>query len=123
MKNIDQENESYVLPSNNEELKSFIFKYKVDMTEQVISSIEFAIKHKLPIAEIFQFKGSKFVVTVSPKEFDCNLENIYKYYIKSEQYELCERVIKLREKLRKKPNEKTKNSATGTHCTTTTPNS
>ena len=73
MKNIDQENESYVLPSNNEELKSFIFKYKVDMTEQVISSIEFAIKHKLPIAEIFQFKGSKFVVTVSPKEFDCNL--------------------------------------------------
>lgn len=104
------ENEPYVLPSDNKELQSFVEKYKVDMTEQVVSSIEFAIKNKLPIIEVFQFKDSKFVVTVAPKEFDINLEQIYKFYLSSEQYELCERVVKLREKLKKNLNEKTKTS-------------
>lgn len=108
-----QENDPYVLPSDNKELQTFIDKYKVDMTEQVVSSIEFAIKNKLPIIEIFQFKDSKFVVTVSPKEFDINLEAIYKFYLDSEHYELCDRVVKLREKLNKNLNEKKKNPTTG----------
>ena len=102
------ENDPYVLPSGQKELQSFISKYKMDMTEQVISSIEFAIKHKLPLIEVFQFKGSKFVVTISPPEFKENLDNIYNYYLESEQYELCDRVVKLRSKLPKHSNEKTK---------------
>lgn len=109
-KTTDIENDPYVLPSNNEELQAFISKYKVDMTEQVVSSIEFALKHKLPIIEVFQFKDSKFVVTVSPTDFDVNLENIYNYYLATEQYELCQRVVQLREKLKQKTNEKTKKS-------------
>ena len=113
-KKIDRENDPYVLPSDNKELQSFIDKYKVDMTEQVVSSIEFAIRHKLPIIEIFQFKGSKFVVTVDPKEFDTNLENIYNYYLDSERYELCPRVVKLRDKLKNRLNEKTKKPTIGT---------
>jgi len=112
-KQICQENDPYVLPSDNKELQSFISKYKVDMTEQVVSSIEFGIKHKLPIIEVFQFKGSKFVVTVSPKEYDLNLETIYKYYLDSERYELCPRVVKLRDKLKNSLNEKTKKTPTG----------
>lgn len=112
MKTLTQDNEPYVLPSNNKELQKFIAKYKVDMTEQVVSSIEFAIKHKLPIIEIFQFKGSKFVVTVSPNEFDLNLENIYKFYLEHEHYELCSRIVKLRDKLKKRLNEKEKSSTT-----------
>ena len=114
VKTIRQDNDPYVLPSNNKELQAFIEKYKVDMTEQVVSSIEFAIKRKLPIIEIFQFKDSKFVVTVSPKEFDANLENIYNFYLETEQYELCSRVVKLRDKLKKRLNEKTKKTTTGT---------
>lgn len=112
-KKIYRENDPYVLPSDNKELQAFISKYKVDMTEQVVSSIEFAIKHKLPIIEVFQFKGSKFVVTVSPKEFDINLESIYRYYLESERYELCKRIVQLRNKLKKSLNEKTKTSTTG----------
>jgi hypothetical protein len=112
-KTCNQENDPYVLPSNNKELQTFISKYKVDMTEQVVSSIEFAIKHKLAIIEVFQFKDSKFVVTVSPKEFDSNLENIYNYYLEGEHYELCSRIVKLRKKLGKTLNEKTKNQTTG----------
>lgn len=83
------------------------------MTEQVVSSIEFAVKHKLPIIEVFQFKDSRFVVTVSPKEFDSNLENIYNYYLDMEHYERCGRVAKLRDKLKNKPNEKKKKPTTG----------
>lgn len=107
------ENDPYVLPSNNKDLHDFIRKYKVDMTEQVVSSIELAIKYNLPIVEVFQFKDSKFVVTVSPTEFDANLENIYNYYLEAEKYELCERVVKLRKKLGKNLNEKKKIPTTG----------
>ncbi len=108
VKTLIAENDPYVLPSDNKELQKFISKYKVDMTEQVVSSIELAIKHKLPIIEVFQFKDSKFVVTVSPKEFESNLANIYKFYLESEHYELCKRVVKLRDKLNKSLNEKRK---------------
>jgi hypothetical protein len=112
-KKVVEENNSYVLPSNNESLQSFIQKYKVDMTEQVVSSIEFAIKHKLPIIEVFQFKDSKFVVTISPSEFDVNLENIYKFYLEEEHYELCQRIVKLRDKLGTSLNEKTQKPTIG----------
>ena len=102
------DNMPYVLPSSNKDLQRFIEKYKVDMTEQVISSIEFAVKHKLPLVEIFQFKDSKFVVAIYPKQFEENLENIYNFYLTSERYELCERVARLRDKLKNPPNEKSK---------------
>jgi hypothetical protein len=106
-KKVVEENDLYVLPSDNTQLESFIEKYKVNMTEQVISSIEFALKHELPIIEVFQFKGSKFVVTLSPADFDINLENIYQFYLEKEHYELCQRIVKLREKLGTSLNEKT----------------
>lgn len=110
VKTLKHENEPYVLPKETKELQRFITKYKVDMTEHAVSSIEFAIKHKLPIVEIFQFKDSKFVVTVCPKEFESNLDTIYKFYLENEHYELCKRVVKLREKLTKGVNEKRKKS-------------
>lgn len=113
MNTSSKDNDPYVLPSDINELKNFIDRYKIDMTEQVISSIEFALKHNLPIIEVFQFKDSKFVVTVSPKEFDINLENIYRFYLESEQYELCGRVAELLKKVKKGTNEKTTKSTNG----------
>lgn len=106
-------NDAYVLPSDNKELYNFIKNYKVDLTEQVVSSIEYAIKHKLPIVEIFQFKNSKFVITVSHPNFDINLEEIYKFYLKTEHYELCPRIVQLRKKLSKLLNEKAKKTPIG----------
>lgn len=108
-----EENEPYVLPSDNKQLQTFISKYKVDMTEQVVSSIEFAIKYKLPIVEVFQFKDSKFVITLSPPEFDTNLENIYNFYLEAEHYELCQRIVKLRDKIGTSLNEKIKKTPLG----------
>lgn len=78
------ENESYILPSDNEELKDFVIKYKVDMMERVIKSIEYALENKLPIIEVFQFKNSQFVITITVKEFESNLDNIYNCYMEDE---------------------------------------
>ena len=107
-----EDNPPYILPGNDKELKRFVSNYKVDMTQQVISSIEFAIANNLPIIEVFQFKGSSFVVTISSPEFDSNLENIYKYYLETEQYELCEQVVKLLKKLKLQRHEKKKKIST-----------
>ena len=102
-----KENELYVIPSPNDEMRTFVNKFKVDMMEHVVSSIKFAVENKLPIVEVFQFKNSPFVVTINEKEFDVNLSHISKYYKENEIFELYPRVEQLRELLKKK-NEKEK---------------
>jgi len=90
----------YVLPSTNAELLSFIKTNKVPMMEQTVTSIQYAIENDLPIVEVFQFKDSKFVITLSKKDFDANLENIYKFYMEKELYELCKRIVQLQKILK-----------------------
>lgn len=85
----------YELPSDFSEMNSFIEKNKTIMTEQVVSSIEHALEKKLDIVEVFKFKSSDFVVTLSQTNFKQNLENVYNYYIATEKYELCARVKKV----------------------------
>lgn len=93
------ENELYILPSPNDEMRKFVNKFKVDMMEHVVSSIKFAVENHLPIVEVFQFKDSPFVVTINEKEFMPNLSHIRKYYMDHELYELCSKVEKLCETL------------------------
>lgn len=92
----------YVLPSNNIELESFCQKFKVDMMEQTVGTIEFAITNDLPIVEVFQFKNSDFVITLSEKDYLTNLNNIYSYYMQKEQYEHCSRVVRLQKTIMEK---------------------
>ena len=108
------ENELYILPSPNDEMRTFVNKFKVDMMEHVVSSIKFAVENKLPIVEVFQFKNSPFVVTINEHEFDTNLSHIGKYYKDHEIFELCQRVEQLREILKRKKNEKERPEDTGT---------
>ena len=108
IKDIAEGNTPYILPSTNNELLRFIENYKIDMVQQVVSSIEFAIEHNLPIIEVFQFKGSNFVVNLKVKEFSSNLENIYNYYLQTENYELCKKVVELQQKLKINTHEKKK---------------
>jgi hypothetical protein len=89
----------YQLPSEDNDLKKFIDVKKVDMMEQTVSSIEFALDNNLPIVEIFQFHNSEFVVMLSDKDFLPNLEHIYDYYIQNEMYEFCSRVVDLKKRL------------------------
>ena len=64
----------YVLPSDNKELQSFSKKFKSEMMEQVVSVIEFAVNNNLPFVEVFQFKNSDFVITLSEKDYSTNLD-------------------------------------------------
>lgn len=98
-KNVERILKQYQLPSENNDLQSFIDTKRVDMMEQAISSIEYALDNNLPLVELYQFKDSEFVVMVSDKEFLTNLEHIYDYYIINEMYELCKRVVGLKKRL------------------------
>jgi len=79
----------YILPSDNKDLQAFSQKFKVDMMEQVVGMIEFAVENDLPLVEVFQFKNSDFVITLAEKDYLPNIENIYSYYMKNENYEHC----------------------------------
>jgi len=82
----------YVLPSNFDEMERFIDSHKIEMTEQVVSSIEYALNKKLSFVEVFSFKNSDFVITIPIESFRENLKNVFNYYIDTENYELCARI-------------------------------
>jgi hypothetical protein len=101
----------FVLPSDFKELETYVQSHKTDLTERVISSIEFAIKKNLPMVEVFNFKNSDFVITISREAFRDNIQNVYNFYLQEEKYELCGRVKRVELLLDstvkpKKPNEK-----------------
>ena len=95
---------NYVLPSDNTELQTFSRKFKVDMMEQVVNSIEYAVTNHLPFVEVFQFKNYDFVITLAQKDYLANLDNIFEYYMKNEVYEHCSRVAKLQKSLKQSVN-------------------
>ncbi len=101
-KDMDNSPTLYVLPSDNKELELFSQKFKSEMMEQIVNVIEFAITNDLPFIEVFQFKNSDFVITLSEKDYSTNLENIYSYYMKNESYEYCPRIVRLRKTLTEK---------------------
>ena len=92
----------YVLPSNNKELESFAHKFKTEMMEQVVTMIEFAVSNQMPFVEVFQFKNSDFVITLSEKDYLTNLNNIYSFHMKNESYEYCTRIVRLQKTLMEK---------------------
>lgn len=81
-----------LLPSEFDELEQFIIQNKNLLTNQVTDSIEHAIQNDLSVVEVFNFKDSDFIITLQSETFMENLNNIYKYYIDSEQYEKCKHV-------------------------------
>lgn len=97
------------LPSNNDALLKFIEKNKIQMMECVINSIEFAMTKNLPVIELFRFENSEFIITLNSVNFLKNLEQIYKFYVSNENYELCSRIVKLEEKLKKSTESDSKN--------------
>jgi hypothetical protein len=104
--------EPYMLPSKFNEMESHIIKNKISIMEQVLTSINYALTKKLQFVEVFKFKDSDFIITLSDDRFKENIANIYDFYIKSEQYELCDRVKKLEKKLTTYEQKKQKKTAT-----------
>ena len=94
--------EKYILPSEHLELENFSKEFKIDMMDHVLNSIEVAIGSDLPLIEVFQFKNSDFVITLSDKDYLTNLENIFSYFMKNEKYEQCDRLVRLQKTLKEK---------------------
>ena len=99
--------EKYVLPSEHSELEVFSKEFKIDMMEHILNSIDLAVKENLPLIEIFQFKNSDFVITLSDKDYLTNLENIYSYFLEHEKYEYCNKLIQLQKTLKEKSEQNT----------------
>lgn len=97
------------IPSEFKTMDEYVTKHKSELTEQVITAIEFALKNNLTNVEVFDFSDTDFIVVLNTSTFKENLENIYDYYIDTEQYEFCERVLKLTQIInQEKPNEQEK---------------
>ena len=83
------------LPSNNQEMESYVLANRLEINEKIINSIEYAVKNKLAGVEVFCFKGSNLVVVLHRKDFKESLENIYEFSMNKEKFEVCIRVKKL----------------------------
>lgn len=102
-KNILNEHTLHILPSDHAELDAYIKRNKNIITDQIIRSIEYAVRGNLSIIEVFGFKNSDFVVTIPIEMFNQNLEHIYNQCLMSEQYEMCGRIKKIKTNLNKIP--------------------
>jgi hypothetical protein len=91
--------EPYRLPSQFTAMESHLVKNKNAILQQVLNSIDYALAKKLQIVEVFCFKDSNFIITLSEDKFQENIANIYDFYIKTEQYELCKNVKQLENRL------------------------
>ena len=97
------------IPSEFKSMEEFVIQNKSALTEQVVTAIEFALKNNLSNVEVFNFSKTDFIVVLNTSTFKENLENIYSYYINTEQYEFCERVLKLQKIInQEQPNEQEK---------------
>jgi hypothetical protein len=90
---------SLILPSDFNEMDAYFKNNKATVTQHVVNSIEYALKNNLDTVEIFSFSGSDYNILISKKTFEKDLDNIYNYYIQTEKYEFCSKIIELKEKL------------------------
>lgn len=89
------------LPSNNKDMEAYVTKHKSEIQEQILESIEYAIKNHMSAIEIFCFKNSNFVVVLHRKDFKESLENIFEFGLNDQKFELCTKTKKLIEKIDK----------------------
>jgi hypothetical protein len=101
-----KENVPMVLPSDNQIMEAYIKRNKIRLTEQALSSIEYAVDNKLPFIEVFGFNDSNFIIAIAEKDYLQNVDHIYNFYLETEHYELCPRVVRLQTLLKNLNDEK-----------------
>jgi hypothetical protein len=104
---------SLTLPSDYDQMESLIKSNKIKLMEQIVSSICYAVDNNLNAIEVFNFKDSDFIVVLDRNSFEDNLNNIYEYYISSEKYEHCGRVLNIKQQLTNKNEQEKRHKAKG----------
>ena len=87
------------LPSDYEEMELFIKNNKVKLTEQIVLSVQYALNNGFSSVEVFNFEDSDFIVILDQSTFKDNINNIFDFYVSTEQYEFCDRLVKLKKQL------------------------
>lgn len=90
------------LPSDYDQMESLIKLNKIKLMEHIVTSIGYALNSNLDVIEIFNFENSDFIVVIDYESFEFNLDNIYDYYISTEIYEKCSRVLEIKQQINKK---------------------
>ena len=104
---------SLTLPSDYCQMESLIKINKIKLMEQVVSSICYAVENNLNAIEVFNFKDSDFIVVLDRNSFESNLNTIYNYYISSEVYEHCGRVLNIKQQLNQKNEQEKRHKSKG----------
>jgi hypothetical protein len=87
------------LPSDYSEMDSFIQKNRVKLMQQIVLSVQYALDNDYPSIEVFTFENSDFIVILDWSNFKDNIDNIFEYYVETEQYEYCDRLVKLKKQI------------------------
>lgn len=99
------------IPSEFNLMNQFLESKKLECTEHVVASIEYAHNRKMDHIQLFEFENTDYVISLNSSTFNENLDNIYDYYIDSEQYEYCNRLLEVKKLINTKDtNEQKKNS-------------
>lgn len=99
---MENTNKVLKLPSNFNEMESYIIENKLILTEHVIDCIEHAVETNKDSIDIFNFNNrSGFYVKLKKDMFLENVKNIYDFYMEEELYEKCSRVVDLQSKIKK----------------------
>lgn len=83
-------------------MEGFIKSDKLKLMDHIVSSIGYAVNNNLNVIEVFNFENSDFIVVLEYNSFESNLDNIYDYYISSEIYEKCGKVLDIKHQINRK---------------------
>lgn len=87
------------LPSSNAEMEKYLESHRSEINHRILENIEYGIKMRMPVVEIFSFKNSSFVVLMNRKDFKENIQNIIEFSKKNEDFEVCRKANKVMQKL------------------------
>ena len=87
------------LPFEYGDMESYIQLNKEKLMEQIVLSVQHALDNGYHSVEVFSFKNSDFVIVLDWPDFKDNIDNIFEYYVETEQYEFCDRLVKLKNQI------------------------
>jgi hypothetical protein len=89
------------LPTNMVDMENYVEQNRVEINNLLVDSFDYAVKKNFGGIEVFCFKDSNYVVLVSRKDFQENLQCIFDYSLKEEQFETCAKAKAVMDRLNK----------------------
>jgi hypothetical protein len=87
------------LPSSNDEMEKYLETHRHEINSRILNNIEYGIKNRMPVVEIFSFKNSNFVVLMNQKDFRENIQNIIEFSKKHDDFKICRQAKQVMQKL------------------------